>query len=259
MIGKICINAVMSKYPLCGQEFLTEYDRNRHLHDNHKGESMRNDLTELILIVDRSGSMSALCESCNVGIAKFIDEHTKAAGEALLTVVLFDDKIETPIRSTMLSKDKPLSVTISPRGWTALYDAVGKTLSEVEERHKHLPPPVRPGLTIVTIVTDGLENASKEYKQEQIRDMQSRLEKEPYNWQFQFLGANFDVKAEAANIGIVRGSVGEYETKTSGGILAAYTASSSNAARMRQANLEGLRVSNNYTPEEIKLMAGEKE
>lgn len=215
---------------------------------------MDKNLTEIIIVSDRSGSMDSCRVEAQGGINAFINEQKKAPGEARLTFVEFDDKYDVvhdaaPIKSVG-------EYVMQPRGWTAMFDAIGKAITTVGQRLAGLPEEKRPGLVVCVISTDGQENASKEYTGKQIADM-IKEHTEKYSWQFQFLGANIDAIGTASDL----------EIKTSGALNvaanklgAAYASSSSKVSNMRSASLQGASYSalcdlNSYTDQERKDLA----
>jgi uncharacterized protein YegL len=211
---------------------------------------MRNDLTDLTLVLDRSGSMRECLEQAQAGLDAFVAKQQEAPGECNFTVVQFDDVYE------FVCKAKPVKeVTkhvIMPRGWTALLDAVGKAIAETGERIGNMAEADRPGLVVFVILTDGKENVSKEYTKSKIKEMiQHQIE--VYKWQFTFLGADQDAFAEAGAMGIPTAAVGNYQ-KTSGAL--AFAVAGDNVNRMRAATSKGLAPDNRYTDEEHKRMTG---
>lgn len=215
---------------------------------------MNTNLTEIIIVSDRSGSMSVCREEAENGINRFIDEQKAHPGEARLTFVEFDDRYEVVHDGTPI-KDVP-KYTLTPRGWTALLDAIGKAITTVGERLSKLSEADRPGLVVCVISTDGEENHSREYKRPQIAAM-VKEQTEKYSWQFQFLGANIDAIATGADL----------EIKTSGAINvaanklgAAYGTSSDKVGKMRSARASGQSLAsvadlNAYTDQERKDLA----
>lgn len=151
--------------------------------------------TEIIVITDRSGSMTIIREDANGGFAAFIDEQKKVKGEARVTQVMFDDRIETPYEAKPLADVPPLN--LEPRGMTALYDAIGQALNT---QGKRIHDENWAELVIVVIITDGMENASKEYSCERVAEMIRHAEKN--GWKFVFLAANQDAFATGASLNI---------------------------------------------------------
>jgi uncharacterized protein YegL len=167
-----------------------------------KEKKMNDNLTEIVFILDRSGSMCHLVGDTIGGFNSFVEAQKILPGEAKLTTVLFDDKYEVLHKGVDIQNIKPLDdKQYFSRGWTALLDALGKTINDVGHRLAKLPEPDRPGKVIFVITTDGLENASKEFTRVQIKEMIDR-QTDVYKWQFIFLGANMDAVNVADSIGI---------------------------------------------------------
>ncbi len=163
---------------------------------------MKDNLTEIVFILDRSGSMQRLAEDTIGGYNAFIEEQKKQDGEANLTTVLFDDQYEVLHNGVNIKDVKPLTdKEYTARGMTALMDAVGRTINSVGDRLSKMDEVDRPSKVIVVITTDGMENASTEFTKKQVKDMITH-QTEKYNWQFMFLGANIDAASEAQSIGI---------------------------------------------------------
>lgn len=163
---------------------------------------MKKDLTEIIFILDRSGSMSRLTKDTIGGYNSYIENQKKENGEALITTVLFDNEYEILHNGVNINDIKPLTdKEYFARGTTALLDAIGKTISDVGARLNNTPEDEKPEKVIMIITTDGQENASIEYSKQQIKEMIEE-QTNKYNWQFIFLGANIDAVSEAESIGI---------------------------------------------------------
>lgn len=168
---------------------------------------MRSDLTEIVAIMDRSGSMQSCKKDSEGGLNAFIDAQKKQPGDARLTLVQFDTEVETVLASKPI-KEAPVC-RLDPRGMTALYDAVGSTIDSLGARLAALPENERPGLVVVVIITDGGENASKDYTGEKVRAMVAH-QQEKYSWKFVYIGANQDAFTEASKIGIAAGLSANY-------------------------------------------------
>ena len=163
---------------------------------------MNKDLTEIVYILDRSGSMSGLENDTIGGYNAFLEKQKNEEGEAVVTTVLFDDKYELVHDRSDIKKVKPLTnKEYFARGTTALLDAVGKTVNNVAARHRNALDSEVPFKTIVVITTDGFENASREYDSAKVKEM-IELQKKEYGWEFLFLGANIDAVETAKNFGI---------------------------------------------------------
>jgi len=163
---------------------------------------MNNNLTEIAFILDRSGSMASCAEAAIAGFNQFIRDQRQQPGQARLTLVLFDDQYETPTQAVPLPEVVELdTTTFVPRGSTALLDAIGRTIDELGARLAGIPEADRPGCVIVPILTDGFENASHTFTYEEIQQKITH-QRDVYQWQFLFLGANQDAIASGARIGI---------------------------------------------------------
>ena len=163
---------------------------------------MRENLTELVFILDRSGSMSGLEADTIGGFNSMIKKQQKEEGEALVSTVLFDDQCEVLHDRVEISKIKKMTEDdYFVRGCTALLDAVGGAIHHIGNIHKYAREEDRPAKTLFIITTDGLENASHRYTFKDIKRMVAR-QKEKYNWEFLFLGANTDAIEVAGNMGI---------------------------------------------------------
>ncbi|WP_078550828.1 vWA domain-containing protein [Litchfieldia alkalitelluris] len=164
---------------------------------------MNMNLTEIIFLLDRSGSMAGLENDTIGGFNSFIGRQSKHEGETMVTTVLFDDEYEVlwhgiDARHARLSENE-----YYVRGTTALLDAVGKTILEVGQRLSRTEEDNRPGKVIFVITTDGMENASYEFSYQKVKGL-IKNQKDKYNWEFIFMGANIDSAKEAENIGIDR-------------------------------------------------------
>jgi hypothetical protein len=163
---------------------------------------MNDNLSEIICIIDRSGSMESIKSDAIGGFNSFISQQKQEPGEAHVTIVLFDDQYDVIASGVRIEKVAPLNdMTFVPRGSTALFDAIGKTLDDVGARLATVPESERPGAVVVAILTDGQENASRVYSRERIAAM-IKHQREVYSWDFIFLAANQDAVASARQISI---------------------------------------------------------
>jgi uncharacterized protein YegL len=163
---------------------------------------MKKNLTELVFILDRSGSMSGLEGDTIGGFNAMIEKQKKEPGEAYVSTVLFDNETEVIHDRVDLGKIERLTDReYYVRGCTALLDAVGGAIHHIGNVHKYAREEDRPEKTLFVITTDGMENASRKYSYEKVRSMIER-QKEKYGWEFIFLGANIDATKEAARFGI---------------------------------------------------------
>lgn len=159
-------------------------------------------LTEMVFILDRSGSMRGLEADTIGGYNSLIEKQKKEEGDAVVTLVLFDDEYEIIHDRVDLKKVKPITEKeYYARGMTGLLDAIGRTINHIDERHKNALDSEVPSKTMVTIITDGMENASREFNLPKIKQMIEE-QKEKHGWEFLFLGANIDAVSAAADIGI---------------------------------------------------------
>ena len=190
------------------------------------------DLCDITVVLDRSGSMAAVAADTIGGMNRFLDDQRKAPGAAQLTLVQFDNEYEPVYRAVPIAAVPPLTgETFVPRGTTALLDAAGRAIAETGARLAATPEPERPGKVVFVIVTDGLENASREYTRERLMGMITH-QRDAYSWQFVFLGANQDAIASAAAIGI-QGTHSMTYAHTAAGTAAAFAAVSRGTAKAR--------------------------
>tara|TARA_R110000824_G_scaffold300225_1_gene488255 strand:- start:9566 stop:10192 length:627 start_codon:yes stop_codon:yes gene_type:complete len=207
---------------------------------------MNKNLTDLTVIIDRSGSMYSCKDEAEGGVNQLIDDQKKEEGKCNFTLAQFDTEYELVNDGTPINEVE--SFTLVPRGGTALLDAIGKTVASVGERLAKMDEKDRPGLVSVVIVTDGHENSSNEFTKSQIKEIIDE-QTNKYSWKFSFLGANQDAFAEATSMGIHTSA--SYSTSKS---HEAFSGISGQTSRMRSATKSGGIVSADYTASELKSM-----
>ena len=163
---------------------------------------MKKNLTEIVLILDRSGSMAGLEDDTIGGFHAMIQKQKAEAGEAYVSTVLFDNVSKVIHDRVDIQRVAPLTrKEYYVRGCTALLDAVGQAIHHIRNVHKYAREEDRPEKTVFVITTDGMENASRQYTYDRVKAMIEH-QKEKYGWEFVFLGANIDAAKEAARFGI---------------------------------------------------------
>ena len=157
---------------------------------------MKKGLTEIVFILDKSGSMSGLEADTIGGYNSFLEKQKKVEGEAFVSTVLFSDRNEVVHDRVPIEKIEPMNEQqYSVGGCTALLDAIGGAVHHIGNVHKYAREEDRPEHTVFVITTDGQENFSREYSYEKIKKMVKR-QQEKYGWEFIFLGANMDAIGE---------------------------------------------------------------
>ena len=171
---------------------------------------MRENLTELVFILDRSGSMAGLESDTIGGFNAMIEKQQKETGEVFVSTVLFDDQTEVIHDRAYIGNVKKLTeADYYVRGCTALLDAVGGAIRHIGNVHKYAREEDRPAKTLFVITTDGLENASRKYSFTDVKKL-IQNQQEKYHWEFLFLGANIDAIEVAGNMGIKRDRAANY-------------------------------------------------
>lgn len=176
---------------------------------------MRKGLTEVVFILDRSGSMSGLEADTIGGFNSMIEKQKKEEGEAFISTVLFDDRTEVIYDRVDVNKIEPMTDNqYYVRGCTALLDAIGGAVHHISNVHKYAREEDRPEKTLFIITTDGMENASRQYSYNKVKEM---IEKKKENgWEFLFLGANIDAIEVAGKFGISADRAINYECDREG-------------------------------------------
>ena len=177
---------------------------------------MKQNRTELVFILDRSGSMQGLERDTIGGFNAMLQKQKRQPGEAYVSTVLFDTEVQVLHDRLKLHKVKPLTEKdYQVRGCTALLDAVGGAIRHIGNIHKYARPEDVPEHTLFVITTDGLENASRRYSAQQVREMIQRQQAR-YGWEFLFLGANIDAVEAAGRLGIGADRAANYHSDGAG-------------------------------------------
>ncbi len=162
---------------------------------------MNKNLTEIVFILDRSGSMAGLEDDTIGGFNAMVEKQKAEPGEAFLSAVLFSNDSEVIYDRTDIRKVEPMTDRqYRVGGCTALLDAIGGAVHHIANVHKYAREEDRPGKTVFVITTDGMENASRRYSYQAVQKMVAH-EQEKYGWEFLFLGANMDAISEARRFG----------------------------------------------------------
>ena len=172
--------------------------------------------TDITIILDRSGSMNSVKSDTIGGFNSFLSEQQNVDGEASLSLIQFDDQYEVGyLDKDIKSADNLTDATFQPRGSTALFDAVGRTINSVGQRLASLPEEERPNKILLVVMTDGFENASREFNAVKISEMINH-QRNVYKWEFMFIGANQDAVMSAQEIGIPAAASLTYAANTEG-------------------------------------------
>lgn len=214
---------------------------------------MRQDLTHIVVVMDRSGSMRSRKAAAEEGLRSFLEEQKQQPGDATFTLVQFDDKYEVPVRNQPLRDVEP--PRLDPRDGTALWDAVGRAINETGAYLRGLPEAERPGLVCFVTLTDGKDNAHFEdggpiFTAEEVKAMREHQET-VYKWQFQFLGVGME--AFAQGVGVLAAAAASSPVGATRSAQA-YGSASANVARMRSATANNQPVCNAYTDTERQSM-----
>lgn len=177
---------------------------------------MKKDLTELVFILDKSGSMAGLESDTIGGYNAMLKKQQEQPGEAIVTTVLFDDKYELLHDRINIKGLKPITdKEYFVEGCTALLDAIGKTIRKIDNAQKHTSEAEQAEKVLFVITTDGLENASKEYNYQKVKTLVEE-QKEKHGWEFIFLGANIDAAETAGRFGISADRAANYHADSEG-------------------------------------------
>lgn len=177
---------------------------------------MKNQLTELVFILDKSGSMAKLAKDTIGGFNSLIDKQRKEEGECYVSTVLFDNTSQVIHDRVELSHVRPMQAKdYVPYGSTALIDAIGGAVHHIRNVHRYARKEDVPAHTLFIIMTDGMENASHHYTSDAVKKM-IQIQKEKFGWEFLFIGANIDSVETAARFGIDRERAVDYHADQKG-------------------------------------------
>jgi uncharacterized protein YegL len=177
---------------------------------------MKNNITELVFLLDRSGSMSGLESDTIGGFNSLIEKQRKEDGTCLVSTVLFDHERKVLYDRVDLKEIRKMTeADYSPRGMTALIDAIGCSIRHIGNIHKYAREEDVPEHTLFVIITDGMENASRIYSSGEVKKMIER-QKERFGWEFLFIGANIDAVETGRHFGISEDRVANYHADSSG-------------------------------------------
>ncbi len=194
---------------------------------------MNDNLTEIVFILDRSGSMAGLEDDTIGGFNAMVEKQKKEQGEAVLSAILFSDGSRVLYDRVDIRKVEPMTDRqYQVSGCTALLDAIGGAVHHIANVHKYAREEDRPGKTIFVITTDGMENASRAYSYDEVQRM-VKHEQEKYGWEFLFLGANMDAISAARSFGIRADRAVRYRCDGAGTALN-YSVVSETVARVRR-------------------------
>lgn len=170
---------------------------------------MKTGYTHITILLDRSGSMTSAAPDVRGGIATFIDEQKKVPGDCTISINQFDGEFQTDYNFANI-QDVESNIKFEPRGYTALYDGIGRAINQTGARLDELNESEKPEKVIFVIFTDGAENASREFSYNDIKELVTK-QTETYSWSFTFLGANIDAMATGSSLGFSLGSTIDYD------------------------------------------------
>ena len=198
----------------------------------------KGEVTEIVCVLDKSGSMSSVKDDAIGGFNSFLEQQKKLPGDAKLTLVLFNHHYEMKIDGAKLADVSPLNErTYVPEGNTALLDAVGRAVTDVVNRINKAPDDEKPDKVIVMILTDGQENSSSDYTNEKIKSLIEKQQKES-SWDFVFLAANQDAFSTGGRLGVCGASTMSY-AGTGVGTQSAYQCMANYVTRSRSGQVRG--------------------
>ncbi|MBL1077375.1 VWA domain-containing protein [Nocardia sp. 2] len=203
------------------------------------------DLTLIAVLVDRSGSMQHIKSDTEGGFAAYMDQQRQVPKRIEVTLAQFDTEYDLRYANRPLDQVPPLELL--PRGMTALYDAVGRLVTDVGAELAARPDDARPGTVVVVVLTDGHENSSREWSHAAVKSLITQ-QQDVYNWNFLFLGANMDAVAIGTGMGVAPGSSITYSAGAKG-VSGVFRAASAYTARL-QAAAPGARLVDGFTDEE---------
>ena len=193
------------------------------------------DLTHLVFLLDRSGSMRSIKSDVKEGFSAFIEEQGGVEGDCVVTLAQFDTHYEVVYQGIPL--DEVPELNLQPRSRTALLDAMGRLITEVSAELASLPDDERPGTVIVAIMTDGLENASRDWTHPAIKSL-VELHTNQYDWQFLYMGADQDAVEVGTRLGVQRAQSLIYSKRRSREAMAAASQNVGNYRRMKKLDPE---------------------
>lgn len=203
--------------------------------------------TLLVLVVDRSGSMQSIRSDMEGGIKRLLEDQAREPGACFVTLAQFDTEYELLWEAVPVAEVSGYELV--PRGSTALLDAIGRTIGEVQDYVEKLPLHRRPNHVIFAVVTDGLENSSHEWSRDKV--MAAVKERSDAGWHFTFLGANQDAIEEGGQVGVAAHAAMTY-VAAPGAVAGAMSSLSASVKRVRRGADEAL----TYTDEERKAASG---
>ena len=176
---------------------------------------MKTNKTELIVVLDRSGSMETIRTDMEGALKTLVEKQATEPGECLFSLYQFDNEYEMVLEQVAIGNVSKNSLVLEPRGGTALVDAIGKTINAIGNRLKNTDESERPETVIMTIITDGEENSSREFTAEKVKEM-VKHQTDKYKWKFIFLGSNIDAVKTGSRYGFAATNSMSYYSSTKG-------------------------------------------